>query len=90
MSDGRPHDGEWQAAEHAIEDFKVAAQQAIRAWSDAKLDAVIARLRQEGSSKGDNIALLLFLEDARLRRHEVRVFSDGKGADQPRIIFQAP
>lgn len=87
MSDGRPPNGEWQAAEHAIEDFKAAAQQAIRSWSDAKLDAVIARLRQEGSRKGDNIALLMFLEDARLRRHELRAFSDGKGADPPRIIF---
>ena len=87
MSDGRPPDGEWQAAEHAIEDFKVAAQQAIRAWSDAKLDAVIARLRQEGSGKGDHIALLLFLEDARLRRHQLRAFSDGKGAEPPRILF---
>ena len=90
MSDGRTPGGEAQAAEHAIEDLKEAAQQAIRSWSDARLDAVIARLRREGSRKGENIALLMFLEDARLRRHELRAYTDGKGAGPPGIIFQAP
>jgi hypothetical protein len=40
---------------------------------------VIARLRQEGTRKPDNFALLMFLEDARLRRHEMRSHADGKG-----------
>lgn len=86
---GAPDDRGLQA-EQAIEEFRSATQQAIRAWSDAKLDAVIARLRREGSRTGESIALLMFLEDARLRRHEARAYSDGKGADPPRTIFQVP
>jgi hypothetical protein len=77
--DGNAEDGEQLAAEHAIAEFRGAADRTVGAWSDAKLDAVIARLRQEGTRKPDNFALLMFLEDARLRRHEMRSHADGKG-----------
>lgn len=77
--DGKSQEGEQLAAEHAIAEFRVAADRTVGAWSDAKLNAVIARLRQEGTRKPDNFALLMFLEDARLRRHEMRSHSDGKG-----------
>jgi len=33
----------------------------------------------------DNIALPTFLEDAKLRRHEVRAYSDEKGDHAPQI-----
>lgn len=82
---GNHDDGEKLAAEHAIAEFRVATEQTVGAWSDAKLDAVIARLRQDGTGKPDNFALLMFLEDARLRRHEVRSRSDGKGASSLEI-----
>ena len=77
--DGKSEDGEQLAAEHAIAEFRVVADRTVGAWSDARLDAVITRLRQEGTRKPDNFALLMFLEDARLRRHEMRARSDGKG-----------
>ena len=77
---GAREDGDQQATEQAIAEFRVAAERTIGAWSDAKLDAVIARLRQEGVRKPDSFALLMFLEDARVRRHEMRAHSDGRGA----------
>jgi hypothetical protein len=77
--DGKSDGAEELAAEHAIAEFRVAADRTVGAWSDAKLNAVIARLRQDGTRKPDNFALLMFLEDARLRRLELRFHSDGKG-----------
>lgn len=77
--DGKSEDGGHLAADHAIAEFRVAADRTVGAWSDAKLDAVITRLRQDGTRQPDNFALLMFLEDARLRRHEMRAHSNGKG-----------
>ena len=83
---GERDDGDQQATEHAIADFRAAAEQTIGAWSDAKLDAVIARLRRDSPRKPDQFALLMFLEDARLRRHEMRSHGDGKGDRSLEII----
>ena len=78
--DGHAHkpDGHGQSAELAIEQLRESAEQTIGAWTDDKLDAVIARLRGDSARRPDNFALLMFLEDARLRRHELRAFTDGK------------
>ena len=87
MSGDRQHDaGEEPAAERAIEEFRMAAERTVGAWSDARLDAVIARLRRDSTRKPDNVALLMFLDDARLRRHEMRSHSDGKGDRSLEII----
>ena len=75
--DGK-QDGNSHSAEFAIEQLRKSAEQTIGAWSDDKLAAVIARLRRDSAQRPANIALLMFLEDARLRRHELRAFSDGK------------
>jgi hypothetical protein len=78
-----PHDGTGDHPDHpadsAIDALRANAERTISEWSDSKLDQVIARLRDSASRKPDNFALLMFLEDARLRRHELRHFSDGKG-----------
>ena len=73
--DGRPHD----ATEHAIEQLRAATTRTIVAWTDAELDAVIQRLRQDSRGRPDNFALLMFLEDARLYRHEARFRNQGDG-----------
>jgi hypothetical protein len=88
MPDGkdREQDGGAQSAEFAIEQLRKSAEQTIGAWTDDRLDAVIARLRQESAHRPDNFALLMFLEDARLRRHELRSFTDGK-RDFPKEAF---
>jgi hypothetical protein len=78
-----PHDGKPDHAHHpadsAIDALRATAERTISEWSDSKLDQVITRLREGASRQPDNFALLMFLEDARLRRHELRQFSDGKG-----------
>jgi hypothetical protein len=84
---GERDDRDHQATEHALADFRAAAERTVGAWSDAKLDAVIARLRRDSPGKPDNFALLMFLEDARLRRHEMRSHSDGKGDRSLEIIW---
>ena len=89
--DGHAHekqDGHGQSAEFAIEQLRKSAEQTIGAWSDDKLAAVIARLRRDSAQRPDNFALLMFLEDARLRRHELRAFTDGK-SDFPKEAFPA-
>ena len=85
--DGRT-DGKHSTAEQRIASFQAATHRAIGEWSDAQLDAVIARLRQDGTSRPERFALLMFLEDARLQRHELRarLYTDGKGS-QPNIIL---
>ena len=78
---GKHLDGEPSTAEHRIANFEAATHRAIAEWSDAELDAVIGKLRRDASGKPDRFALLLFLEDARLQRHEQRAnhHSDGNG-----------
>ena len=83
--DGK-QDGHVHSAEFAIEQLRKSAEQTIGAWADDKLDAVIARLRRDSTRRPDNFALLMFLEDARLRRHELRAFGDGK-SDFPKEAF---
>ena len=82
--DGNHKQSEQSSAEHAIAHFRATADRTIGEWSDAQLDAVIERLRRDGSRQPDRFSLLMFLEDARLRRHELRsrIFTDGKGAQQ--------
>ena len=79
--DGKHQDGDQPFTEHAIAHFRETTDRTIGEWSDIQLDAVIARLRSDGSRRPDNFSLLMFLEDARLRRHELRAqaFTDGKG-----------
>ena len=79
--DGKRQDGEQHSTEKAIADFRATADRTIGEWSDAQLDAVIVRLRQDGTRQPDSFSLLMFLEDARLRRHELRAqrYTDGKG-----------
>lgn len=79
QGDGRLHDGGLNSAELAIADLRASADRTIGEWSDAQLDAVIARLRQDSPKRPDNFALRMFLEDARLRRHEQRIYCNGKG-----------
>ena len=80
MSDDRiPDDREQLGEEQAVAEFRMAADRTIGAWSDAKLNAVIARLRLTSTRKPDHFALLMFLEDARLRRHQMRAHTEGKG-----------
>lgn len=80
--DGNQKHNEQSTAEHAIAHFRATTDRTIGEWSDAQLDAVIERLRRDGSRQPDSFSLLMFLEDARLRRHELRSrsFTDGKGA----------
>ena len=85
QSDGK-QDRNPHSAEFAIEQLRKSAEQTIGAWPDDKLDAVIARLRRDRARRPDNFALLMFLEDARLRRHELRSFTDGK-SDFPKEAF---
>jgi hypothetical protein len=85
--DGKEQHDDQTTADHAIATFRATADRAIGEWSDQKLNAVIARLRQDSRRRPDSFALLMFLEDARLRRHELRATlnSDGKGAQEPNI-----
>lgn len=78
-NDGKIRDSGPHKAESAIADFRATTERAISEWSDLKLDAVIARLRRDSAHKPENIAILMFLEDARLRRHQLRMHPDGKG-----------
>src|SRR5688572_29978694 len=78
-SNGNRDDEDQLATEHALADFRAATERTIGTWSDAKLNAVIVKLRHDSTRKPENVALLMFLEDARLRRHEMRSDSDGKG-----------
>jgi len=78
-SNGNRDDEDQLATEHALADFRAATERTIGTWSDAKLNAVIVKLRHDSTRKPENVALLMFLEDARLRRHEMRSHSDGKG-----------
>ena len=78
-SDGRPHD----PTGHAIEQLRAATTRTIVAWTDAELAAVILRLRQDSRGRPDNFALLMFLEDARLHRHEARIRGQSDGLQPP-------
>lgn len=88
MSDDGHHQNDDATTEHAIASFRATADRAIGEWSDEKLNTVIARLRLDSRRRPDSFALLMFLEDARLRRHELRATLniDGKGAQDRNVL----
>jgi len=79
--DGKQQEGEHSTAEQHIASFQATTHRAIGEWTDSQLDAVIARLRRDGTNRPERFALLMFLEDAPLQRHQLRarLYTDGKG-----------